>query len=64
MMSYFGLILAVAARYKKDIGIGTLISIMLPYSMIFFVGWVALFYLWVFGLGMPVGPASPIYYQP
>jgi len=32
--------------------------------MIFFVGWVALFYLWVFGLGMPVGPASPIYYQP
>jgi aminobenzoyl-glutamate transport protein len=64
MMSYFGLILAVAARYRKDIGIGTLISIMLPYSMIFFVGWVALFYLWVFGLGLPVGPASPIYYQP
>ncbi len=64
MMSYFGLILAVAARYQKDIGIGTLISIMLPYSMVFLVGWVALFYVWVFGFGLPVGPASPIYYQP
>lgn len=30
MMSYFGLILAVAARYKKDLGIGTLVATMLP----------------------------------
>ena len=64
MMSYFGLILAVATKYKKDMGIGTLVATMLPYSMIFFVGWVALFYLWVFVLGLPVGPESPIYYQP
>ncbi len=64
MMSYFGLILAVATKYKKDMGIGTLVATMLPYSMIFFVGWVALFYLWVFVLGMPVGPGSPIYYTP
>jgi aminobenzoyl-glutamate transport protein len=64
MMSYFGLILAVATKYKKDMGIGTLVATMLPYSMIFFVGWVALFYLWVFVLGFPVGPESPIYYQP
>lgn len=63
MMSYFGLILAVAARYKKDLGIGTLIATMLPYTMVFFVGWVALFYLWVFVLGLPVGPGSPTYYQ-
>ncbi|GLS82111.1 AbgT family transporter [Paraferrimonas haliotis] len=64
MMSYFGLILAVATKYKKDMGIGTLVATMLPYSMIFFVGWVALFYIWVFGFGLPVGPNSPIYYQP
>ena len=63
MMSYFGLILAVAARYKKDLGIGTLIATMLPYTMIFFIGWVALFYLWVFVLGLPVGPGSPTYYE-
>ncbi len=64
MMSYFGLILAVATKYKKDMGIGTLVATMLPYSMFFFVGWVCLFYIWVFALGLPVGPNSPIYYQP
>jgi len=64
MMSYFGLILAVAVKYKKDMGIGTLVATMLPYSMVFFVGWVILFYVWVFLLGMPVGPESPTYYTP
>ena len=64
MMSYFGLILAVATKYKKDMGIGTLVATMLPYSIIFFVGWVVLFYLWVFVLGMPVGPGAPTYYKP
>ncbi|KID35353.1 AbgT family transporter [Pseudoalteromonas flavipulchra] len=64
MMSYFGLILAVATKYKKDMGIGTLVATMLPYSMFFFIGWVALFYVWVFGFGLPVGPNSPIYYNP
>lgn len=63
MMSYFGLILAVAARYKKDLGIGTLIATMLPYSIVFFIGWTTLFFIWVFLLGLPVGPGSPTYYQ-
>jgi len=64
MMSYFGLILAVAVKYKKDMGIGTLVATMLPYSIVFFIGWVILFYVWVFLLGMPVGPESPTYYTP
>ncbi|GAA0362966.1 AbgT family transporter [Bowmanella denitrificans] len=64
MMSYFGLILAVASRYQRNLGIGTLVATMLPYSMIFFVGWTVLFYLWVFLLGMPVGPGAPTYYAP
>jgi aminobenzoyl-glutamate transport protein len=64
MMSYFGLILAVAAKYKKDMGIGTLVATMLPYSIVFLIGWIVLFYLWVFVFGLPVGPGSPIYYQP
>ncbi len=63
MMSYFGLILAVAARYKKDMGIGTLIATMLPYTMVFFVGWVILFYVWVFLMGAPVGPNAPTFYE-
>ncbi len=64
MMSYFGLIMAMAAKYKKDVGMGTLIAMMLPYSMVFIVGWTLLFYIWVFVLGMPVGPGAATYYQP
>ncbi|WP_447072482.1 AbgT family transporter [Shewanella indica] len=64
MMSYFGLILAVAARYKKDLGIGTLVATMLPYTLVFFVGWTLFFFLWVFALGLPVGPGAATYYSP
>ncbi|MDG3087388.1 AbgT family transporter [Vibrio hannami] len=64
MMSYFGLILAVATRYMKNLGIGTLIATMLPYSMVFIVGWSLLFYVWVFVLGLPVGPGAATYYTP
>ena len=61
MMSYFGLILAFANRYDKNLGIGTIISMMLPYSIFFLLGWIVLFYLMVFGLGIPVGPGEAIY---
>ncbi len=64
MMSYFGLILAFATRYDKKLGIGTIVATMLPYSIVFLVGWVLLFYLWVFGLGMPVGPGTELYLDP
>jgi aminobenzoyl-glutamate transport protein len=64
MMSYFGLILAFAARYDRKLGIGTLVAMMLPYTIFFLIFWVATFYLWVFVLGFPVGPAAPTYYTP
>ncbi|MGB2078270.1 MAG: AbgT family transporter [Vibrio sp.] len=64
MMSYFGLILAVATRYMKNLGIGTLIATMLPYSICFLLGWSVLFYLWVFVFGLPVGPGSATFYTP
>ncbi|MDP3403638.1 MAG: AbgT family transporter [Brevundimonas sp.] len=63
MMSYFGLILAWATRYDKNVGIGTMIAMMLPYSIFFTIGWTILFFLWVFGFGLPVGPGSPTYYS-
>jgi aminobenzoyl-glutamate transport protein len=61
MMSYFGLILAFAMRYDRKLGIGTLISTMIPYSIAMLIGWMALFYLWVFGLDLPVGIGTPTY---
>ena len=62
MMSYFGLILAVAARYQRNLGIGTMVSTMLPYSIMFLLCWIVLFYVWVFVLGLPVGPGAPLHY--
>lgn len=62
MMSYFGLIMAVAIRYKKNTGVGTLMAMMLPYSIAFLVGWIILFVIWVFVFGLPVGPGSETFY--
>jgi aminobenzoyl-glutamate transport protein len=61
MMTYFGIIYAFACRYQPAMGMGTLISLMLPYSVVFTIGWTLFFYLWVFVLGIPVGPAAPVY---
>jgi aminobenzoyl-glutamate transport protein len=64
MMSYFGLIMAFVARYEPKAGVGTLIAMMLPYSVAFLTFWSMFFFLWTFILGFPVGPASPTYYTP
>lgn len=63
MMSYFGLIMAMAARYQRNIGIGSLVAMMLPYSVVFLVCWIVLFYVWVFVFGLPVGPGAPTFYS-
>ena len=64
MMSYFGLIMAFVARYEPKAGVGTLIAMMLPYSVAFLIFWSLFFDLWTFMLGFPVGPATPTYYTP
>lgn len=64
MMSYFALIMVIVVKYKKDAGIGTLVSMMLPYSVIFLIGWTLFFCIWVFVLDLPVGPGAPIHFQP
>ncbi len=62
MMSYFGLIMAFVVKYQPKAGVGTLIALMLPYSVAFLVFWSTFFFLWTFVFGLPVGPASPTYY--
>ncbi|NNF51601.1 MAG: AbgT family transporter [Gammaproteobacteria bacterium] len=64
MMSYFGLIMAFVAKYEPKAGVGTLIAMMLPFSVAFIVLWSLFFFLWTFILGLPVGPATPTYYTP
>jgi len=54
LMPYFGVVLAFAQRYRADLGIGTVMAMMLPYSIAFLLGWSALLALWL-GFGWPLG---------
>lgn len=52
---YILIVLAFMREYDKKAGLGTLISLMLPYSIIFFAVWVVM--MIVFALtGLPIGP--------
>ncbi len=55
LMAYFAVIVAFAQKYDKDTGLGTLISVMVPYSVLFLIGWTLLFVAW-FVIGLPIGP--------
>lgn len=55
LMSYFAFIVAYSQKFGKENGVGTLISTMLPYSMIFLVVWTIVLIAWYF-LGLPIGP--------
>lgn len=57
LMSYFAVIVVFAQKYDEDTGIGTLISAMVPYSIVFLVGWSLLMVAWYF-LGLPIGPEA------
>ncbi|CAM4389478.1 AbgT family transporter [Pseudoalteromonas ostreae] len=61
LMPYFPLVVVYCQKYVKGTGIGTLIAMMLPYSIAFLIGW-SLFLLGYWALGIPLGlDASYIY---
>ncbi len=61
LMPFFPLIVAFAQRYGKNNGVGTVISLMLPYSIIILISWTIFFVLWYL-LGIPVGPGTRLDY--
>jgi aminobenzoyl-glutamate transport protein len=60
LMVYLPFMVTVAQRYKKDAGIGTIIALMVPYTIWILLAWVVLFVVW-FLLGIPWGPGSPVH---
>jgi aminobenzoyl-glutamate transport protein len=60
LMAYFPLIVIFARRYKKDAGIGTVVSMMLPYVLILSAIWTVFFIAWYL-VGIPLGPGSPVH---
>lgn len=61
--SYLLIILVVLQKYRKDAGLGTLIALMLPYSVVFFVLWTGFLLAWYF-TGQPLGVGAPLLYAP
>ena len=59
LMVYLPFIITVMQRYQKDVGIGTVIALMLPYTLVLAVVWIILFILW-YVLGIPLGPGYPV----
>ncbi len=62
LMAYFPLIVIFAARYKRDAGIGTVVSMMLPFVLALTIAWTLFFVAWYL-LGIPLGPGSPIHLE-
>ena len=62
LMTYFAIIIAFAQKYDKKMGIGTLISVMFPYSIFFMIIWSLMLIVWML-FGLDLGPASPILYS-
>jgi aminobenzoyl-glutamate transport protein len=61
LMPFFPLVVAFAQRYGKENGVGTVISLMLPYSIIILISWTIFFVIW-YVLGIPVGPGTNLNY--
>lgn len=54
LMSYFAMVIVFTQVYDKKSGIGTITSMMLPYSMTFLVAWTVMFIIWMVA-GIPFG---------
>ncbi len=61
LMSYYAMILVLGQKYDKNLGLGTLITTMLPYTLVFLTAWTLMMILWL-TLGMPIGPGVGLLY--
>ncbi len=62
MMSFFALIIAFIQKYDSKAGIGTIISNMLPYTVVFMLIWIIMLVAWIL-IGLPLGPDAGLYYS-
>jgi aminobenzoyl-glutamate transport protein len=61
LMPYFPLVVVYCQKYVKSTGIGTLVSMMIPYSIVFAILW-TIFLLVYWALGIPLGLQSTYEY--
>ena len=63
LASNFPLVLVLCQRWNKDFGVGSVIAMMLPYSIAFGIAGLLLVGSWV-ALELSVGPGAPMSYMP
>lgn len=59
LMVYLPFIILVCQRYKAKAGMGTVVSMMIPYTVVVLITWLLFFVGWYL-LGIPWGPGSPV----
>ncbi|MET9612531.1 AbgT family transporter [Kitasatospora indigofera] len=59
LMVYLPFIVLLTQKYKKKSGVGTVVSLMMPYAILVAVAWVVLFVVWYL-IGIPLGPGAPV----
>jgi hypothetical protein len=59
----FALVIAVGQKYRKELGVGSLVARMLPFSVALPPAWTVRFLAWA-APGGPLGPDSPIFFTP
>lgn len=62
LLPYFPLIIVFAQKYVKNIGIGSIISVMVPYSIAFGIAGILMLVIWLI-FGIPLGPDAPMLYE-
>jgi aminobenzoyl-glutamate transport protein len=56
LLPHFALVIGFAQHYEKSAGVGTIVAMMLPYTVVTSIAWVVFFFAW-FLLGLPFGPS-------
>lgn len=59
LMVYLPFILVIGQKYVKNTGIGTIISLMIPYTLVVLLVWLVFFVAW-FVLDIPLGPGYSV----
>ncbi len=59
LMVYLPFIVLLTQKYNKRSGVGTVVSLMMPYAIVVAVAWVLFFVAWYL-IGIPLGPGAPV----
>ncbi len=63
LLPYFPIVIVFAQKYVKNIGLGTIISAMLPFAIVFALVRIPMMIIWML-LELPLGPDAPLYFTP